>query len=89
MTGLDWRKDSRAVTFEYNQRGHQVYRVIEIDAGDRRRRAPSIDEQTPTFFEYSAKKYRYDLADGQEIDLDVGARRVEPPLPLRRRDRAR
>ena len=32
MTALAWRKDSRAVTFEYNQRGHQVYRVIEIDA---------------------------------------------------------
>ena len=27
-----WRKDSRAFTFEYNQRGHQVYRVIEVDA---------------------------------------------------------
>jgi hypothetical protein len=28
---LVWRKDSRAFTFEYNQRGHQVYRVIEVD----------------------------------------------------------
>jgi len=28
VTGLEWRKDNRAVTFEYNQRGHQVYRVI-------------------------------------------------------------
>ena len=31
-TRLEWRSDSRAVTFEYNQRGHQLYRVIEIDA---------------------------------------------------------
>jgi dipeptidyl aminopeptidase/acylaminoacyl peptidase len=65
VTGLEWRKDSRAVTFEYNQRGHQVYRVIEIDAATGKARA-IIDEQTPTFFEYSAKKYRYDLADGKE-----------------------
>ena len=36
---LVWRKDSRAFTFEYNQRGHQVYRVIEVDAHDRRTRA--------------------------------------------------
>ena len=28
MSRLDWRPDSSAVTFEYNQRGHQVYRVI-------------------------------------------------------------
>jgi dipeptidyl aminopeptidase/acylaminoacyl peptidase len=66
VTGLEWRKDSRSVTFEYNQRGHQVYRVIEIDAATGKTRAV-IDETMPTFFEYSAKKYRYDLADGKEI----------------------
>ncbi len=40
VTPLVWRKDSSAVTFEYNQRGHQVYRVIAIDAHHRRSRAP-------------------------------------------------
>ncbi|MEO8624176.1 MAG: DPP IV N-terminal domain-containing protein, partial [bacterium] len=57
VTSLSWRKDSHAVVFEYNQRGHQVYRVIEIDAATGKTRAV-IDEQSPTFFEYSAKKYR-------------------------------
>jgi dipeptidyl aminopeptidase/acylaminoacyl peptidase len=66
VTGLEWRRDGRAVTFEYNQRGHQIYRVIEIDAATGKARAV-IDEQMPTFFEYSAKKYRYDIADGKEI----------------------
>ena len=66
VTSLEWRGDSRAVTFEYNQRGHQVYRVIEIDAATGATRAV-IDERTPTFFEYSAKKYRYDIADGKDI----------------------
>jgi dipeptidyl aminopeptidase/acylaminoacyl peptidase len=66
VTALEWRADGRAVTFEYNQRGHQVYRVIEIDAATGATRA-IIDERMPTFFEYSAKKYRYDIADGKEI----------------------
>ena len=48
-----WRKDSRAVTFEYNQRGHQVYRVIEVDADDRAARARSSSEEPKTFFDYS------------------------------------
>jgi len=62
----EWRKDSRAVTFEYNQRGHQVYRVIEADAATGAARAV-ISEEPKTFFCYSGKKYRRDLADGKEI----------------------
>ena len=27
-----WRNDSRAISFEYNERGHQRYRIIEVDA---------------------------------------------------------
>jgi len=59
-SALEWRPDSRTVTFEYNQRGHQVYRVIEIDANTGRTRA-IINETSPTFFEYSAKLYRKDV----------------------------
>ncbi|HKW46345.1 MAG TPA: DPP IV N-terminal domain-containing protein, partial [Gemmatimonadaceae bacterium] len=66
VTALEWRADSHSVTFEYNQRGHQVYRVIEIDAATGATRA-IIDERMPTFFEYSAKKYRFDVNDGKEI----------------------
>ena len=66
VTRLTWRDDSRAVTFEYNQRGHQVYRIIEINPATGSTRAV-VDEQSPTFFEYSAKKYRYDIDDGKEI----------------------
>jgi dipeptidyl aminopeptidase/acylaminoacyl peptidase len=63
---FNWRKDSRAVTFEYNQRGHQVYRVIEVDAATGNARA-IISEEPKTFFCYSGKKYRTDLADGKEV----------------------
>jgi len=67
QTGLAWRADSRAVTFEYNQRGHQAFRVIEVNAATGATRA-IVNEETPenSFFEYSAKKYRFDLADGAE-----------------------
>ena len=61
-----WRKDGRAFTFEYNQRGHQVYRVIEVDGATGRARAV-VSEEPQTFFCYSSKKYRFDLADGKEL----------------------
>ncbi len=61
-----WRKDGRAFTFEYNQRGHQVFRVIEVEAATGKARAV-ISEEPTTFFCYSGKKYRFDLDDGKEI----------------------
>ena len=70
-----WRKDSRAFTFEYNQRGHQVYRVIEVDAANGKPRA-LVSEQSATFIDYrpllpnprdTGKKYRYDMNDGREF----------------------
>jgi dipeptidyl aminopeptidase/acylaminoacyl peptidase len=72
---LAWRQDSRAFTFEYNQRGHQVYRVIEVDAATGRARAV-ISEEPKAFFDYpeasgnqrdSGKKFRFDVDDGREI----------------------
>ena len=63
---LEWREDSRAVTFEFNQRGHQLYRVIEIDAASGRTRTV-IEESSKTFVEYSGKRSRFDVADGKEI----------------------
>jgi dipeptidyl aminopeptidase/acylaminoacyl peptidase len=66
LADLAWRKDSRAFTFEYNQRGHQVYRVVEVDGATGAARSV-VDEQAKTFFFYSGKKYRHDLADGREV----------------------
>jgi dipeptidyl aminopeptidase/acylaminoacyl peptidase len=65
ISNLVWRRDSRAVTFEYNQRGHQVFRVIEIDAATGRARA-IVSEEPKTYFNYYDKKYRFDVADGRE-----------------------
>ncbi len=66
LTRIEWRKDNRAFTFEYNQRGHQVYRVIEVNAADGKARSV-ISEEPKTFFTYSSKKYRFDLADGKDV----------------------
>ena len=66
LTRLQWRKNSAALTFEYNQRGHQVYRVIEIDAASGKPRAV-INEEAKTFFCYSGKKFRRDITDGKEV----------------------
>ncbi|MCL4811874.1 MAG: prolyl oligopeptidase family serine peptidase [Vicinamibacteraceae bacterium] len=66
MSPLVWRKDGRAVTFEYNQRGHQVYRVIEVSAETGAARAV-VDERAATFFNYSGKKFRHDVDDGREV----------------------
>lgn len=65
MSRIEWRKDSRAFTFEYNQRGHQVYRIIEVDAATGTPRA-IVNEVSPTFFCYYSKKFRDDVADGEE-----------------------
>ena len=66
VSDLEWREDSRHVVFEYNQRGHEVYRVIEIEAGTGSTRA-IISEEPETFFNYSNKKFRHDIDDGREI----------------------
>ena len=70
-----WWKDSRGFTFEYNQRGHQVYRVIEVSASSGKPRE-LISEECKTFFNYrplipnprdTGKKVRHDVNDGKEI----------------------
>ncbi|WP_461489864.1 S9 family peptidase [Pontibacter sp. HJ8] len=66
LTNPVWRQDSRAFTVEYNQRGHQVYKVLEID-GQNGRLRDVIDERSNTFIHYSGKYFRYDVADGKEV----------------------
>mgnify|MGYP005893410269 FL=1 len=63
LTG--WREDSRAFTFEFNQRGHQRYVIGEVNAADGSIRH-LVDEQTKTFI-YYYNNYRYDLNDGKEL----------------------
>lgn len=66
VESIEWRSDSRAVTFEYNKRGHQLYQVIEMDAVNGLCRV-LINESSETFIDYSGKRFRYDINDGKEI----------------------
>lgn len=75
LSGVQWWADSRAFTFEYNQRGHQVYRVIEVNANTGEARA-LISDEPKTFFSYRpaadalsepGAKWRRDINDGREI----------------------
>ena len=66
LSEMIWWQDSHAFTFEYNQRGNQIYRVIEVDAATAKPRA-IVTEQAKTFFVYTSKRYRYDIADGKEM----------------------
>ncbi len=66
LSGIKWQKDSQALTFEYNQRGHQQYTVYKVDAQNGSV-SSLISETSPTFIDYSGKKYRYDVNDGKEI----------------------
>jgi dipeptidyl aminopeptidase/acylaminoacyl peptidase len=66
LNRLEWRQDSSGFTFLYNQRGHQVLRVIAVDAasGDPR---VVIDEQAETFVCYSQKLFLERLEDSNEM----------------------
>jgi len=64
---LAWRGDSGAFTFLYNQRGHQVLRLIEVDAGTGAARTV-IDEQSATFIDYAHKVFLHRIeATGEAI----------------------
>jgi dipeptidyl aminopeptidase/acylaminoacyl peptidase len=51
---LRWTPDSTRFTFLFNQRGHQVLRVVAVDATSGAAR-PIIEERSKTFIDYSGK----------------------------------
>jgi dipeptidyl aminopeptidase/acylaminoacyl peptidase len=66
LSRMQWAEDSKRFTFVYNQRGHQVLRVIAADASSGKCTA-IIDEQSKTFIDYSGKFYYANLPDAHEI----------------------
>ncbi|HEY4355293.1 MAG TPA: DPP IV N-terminal domain-containing protein [Acidobacteriaceae bacterium] len=68
MSRLEFRKDSATLTFQYDQRGHQVYRVIEVDAETGKPRVAAGDE-AKTFVNVGSNRiYRHDVNGlGDEI----------------------
>jgi dipeptidyl aminopeptidase/acylaminoacyl peptidase len=66
LSAPKWNKNSTAFTFDFNQRGHQVFQVVEVDGTSGAVRV-IIDERSKTFIDYSGKYFRYDLDKRGEI----------------------
>ena len=64
LDNIRWNEAGDAITFEYNERGHKAYRVLEMSAKTGQVRT-LIDEQFSTYVNYSAYHYRHDFDDGK------------------------
>ena len=65
LYGPEWSDDSKAVLFEYNERGHKNYRLLEMSASNGEVR-PVIEETHDKYINYS-RLFRHMLDDGQRI----------------------
>ncbi len=65
ISELRWEPDSHRFTFLYNQRGHQILRLIAVDATTGASK-PIIDEQSKTFIDYSGKLFLSHLEKTRE-----------------------
>lgn len=63
--GPEWQEDGKCVTFEYNERGHKTYRVLEMDAETGRVRT-LVEESSPTFVNYN-RLFRHKLKGGKQM----------------------
>jgi dipeptidyl aminopeptidase/acylaminoacyl peptidase len=66
ISHVKWDSDSQAFTFEFNQRGHQVYQVVRVEAQTGEVKI-IVDERSDTFIDYSGKYFRYDVENTGEI----------------------
>jgi dipeptidyl-peptidase-4 len=66
ISDIHWSPDSSRFTFLYNQRGHQVLRIVSVDAETGRPRA-IVDEHSETFIDYAGKQYSHYIDDTNEI----------------------
>jgi dipeptidyl aminopeptidase/acylaminoacyl peptidase len=66
INDVRWDRDSSRFTFRYNQRGHQVLRVLAVDAETGEVRA-LVDEQSETFVDYAGKQFCRILEETREI----------------------
>ncbi|MEI7899789.1 MAG: prolyl oligopeptidase family serine peptidase [bacterium] len=55
IDAVRWEPDSRFFTFAYNERGHQVLRVVAVDRSSVPRTV--VEERSATFVDYSGKYY--------------------------------
>jgi dipeptidyl aminopeptidase/acylaminoacyl peptidase len=63
---LRWATDSKECYADYNQRGHQLYRILAIDAATGATRAV-VEERSKTFIDYTTKTGRQWLDATHEV----------------------
>lgn len=61
-----WADDGREVYFDYNQRGHQLYRILAINAESAATRVV-VEEKAEAFVDYTNKTWRHWLPGGREL----------------------
>lgn len=66
IDNFHWTPSGDRVFFLYNQRGHQIMRVISVTAASGHTQAV-VDEQSDTFFDYQGKTYLEHLDDTDEL----------------------
>jgi dipeptidyl aminopeptidase/acylaminoacyl peptidase len=66
ISEIRWALDSNQFTFLYNQRGHQVLRIVSVDTKAGQARA-LVDEQSQTFIDYAGKQFSHYLDKTNEI----------------------
>lgn len=65
LTGMEWLDDSSALLFDYNQRGHKLYRVYALNADNGELRTV-VDETSDKYVNYP-RYFRHKLSDGKRI----------------------
>ncbi len=66
IDAIRWDADSSRFTFLYNQRGHQVFRLVAVDATTGEART-LIEETPPTFVDYTNKVFLRWLDDSRQF----------------------
>ncbi len=66
ISEIRWAPDSSRFTFLFNQRGHQVLRIVAVDAESGQTRS-IVDESSKTFIDYAGKLFTHYLEATGEI----------------------
>ncbi len=66
ISEIRWWPDSSRFTFLYNQRGHQVLRIVGVDATTGEPRT-LVNETSETFVEYSGKYFSHSIDQTHEL----------------------
>ncbi len=65
IRGPEWNGDSQSITFEYNERGHKVFSVLEMNVETGQMRT-LVKEQSDKFVNYN-RYYRHYINDGKQM----------------------